>query len=95
MKKIKRAIAVMLAMLMTIQLIACGNSTETKDEGTEENKITVCLPRNEMDSTGYIEGKTREFEAVSYTHLVTPSLSAICSTNRNIISVACSSISAR
>lgn len=62
MKKIKRAIAVMLAMLMTIQLIACGNSTETKDEGTEENKITVCLPRNEMDSTGYIEGKTREFE---------------------------------
>ena len=45
---------------MMIQMSGCGNSDKAQEDSRE--KITVCLPRNEMDNTGYIESKTREFE---------------------------------
>ena len=65
----KRFISLILALAVLTGLLAgCGSKADAPAtnapavEATGE-KITVILPRHEMDTIGFYEEKTREFEA--------------------------------
>jgi len=67
----KRNLFSMLGWLLTFSIVlsACGGggTTETatssaSDGNTKAEKITVLLPKHEMDNQGFMEKKTRQFE---------------------------------
>jgi len=72
----KKIVSLLLALALMLSLVACGGSgapaadapaadapaAEPAVEATGE-KITVILPRHEMDTIGFYEEMTREFEA--------------------------------
>ncbi|GIP33599.1 ABC transporter substrate-binding protein [Paenibacillus sp. J2TS4] len=63
-RKVAGSIAVC-ALIMGLLLSACSNQTDSsgKDGNTEKKqKITVLLPKHEMDNVGFMEKETRQFE---------------------------------
>ena len=67
----KKLVSLLLALVMVLSLAACGAKEPAAEapkaeapvaEATGE-KITVILPRHEMDTIGFYEEMTREFEA--------------------------------
>ena len=58
----KKSLAVVLSL--TMALTACAGSMTIHAEETDlsESKITVLMPKHEMDTIGFYEMKTREFE---------------------------------
>ena len=76
MKRFCKALSILLIFMFTVTLFAGCGSTENKTpdaktpetkqgEKAEAKKITVIIPKHEMDTKGFFEQKTREFEKAS------------------------------
>ena len=65
------SLLVVVFMLMALVISGCGKSDSQTSQSTSETaknadqKITVLLPKHEMDNKGFMEKETREFESKS------------------------------
>ena len=65
------SLLVVVFMLMALVISGCGKSDSQTSQSTSEtaknadHKITVLLPKHEMDNKGFMEKETREFESKS------------------------------
>jgi len=57
-----KKVALVIICVIAIFTVGCNKASSNKSTSGSGVKITVLLPKHEMDTKGFMEMKTREFE---------------------------------
>ena len=58
----KKAVSILLALALTVSAFTAMSTVAFAEDDLAGSKITVLLPKHEMDTIGFYETKTRQFE---------------------------------